>query len=70
MATTAEWKTSVENAIPTLKEELRNGTKTQEEYNTAITALITEGSAVTDSDPELNNLTMVKLITAKSFLKL
>ena len=50
MATAAEWKAEVDGALPTLKQELFDGTKTKEEYDTAVAALLTSGNDVDQSD--------------------
>lgn len=49
MATAAEWQASVNSSLPTLKEELFNGTKTKEEYDTAVAALLTSSNDVDES---------------------
>ena len=67
MATAAEWQASVNSSLPTLKEELFNGTKTKEEYDTAIAALVTEGDSVTEESP-LKIKVLVELQTASSLI--
>ena len=53
MATAAEWKATVEADLLTLKTELQDGTKTKEQYDAAVTALIEAGGAVSDPDSPL-----------------
>ena len=64
MATTAEWKTTVDTDLLTLKTELNDGTKTKEQYNAAVTALIEAGEAVSDPENELRHRVNGKLAVA------
>ena len=56
MSTEAEWKISVYNTLPGLKEGLRSGTKTKAEYDTALGELIAGGNDVTDAGAEYHRL--------------
>lgn len=67
MATAAEWQISVNNALPTLKQELFDGTKTKEEYDTAVAALVTEGDSVTE-ESSLKQKVITDLQVASSLL--
>ena len=49
MANAAEWRADVNAALPTLKQEFFDGTKTKEEYDTAVAALLTSGNDVDES---------------------